>query len=257
MQGKRAGALLSTTGNEVDVERTGEIVSSPAAPIAVAGRLDWEFERFAIKTRPCLFSTTSEVGGMNSRFLKLAILLTLSGVCGCQTRQQPASTRQPVLVADEKKSVDPVVRNNALALLNDLLGDEKNLGKILLIKLESDELDRLVEAISKTAADGVKMLEAMAKADPNLDFKNLGLPSGEQATRKAIAKTKRSLLLHSSGPDFEFQLLQTQIQALSYGAHLAQVIAENESDPTLTGQFTNLSTSLNQLQERVVTMLRK
>src|ERR1700733_536367 len=57
------------------------------------------------------------------------------------------------------------LRNNAASLLADLLADEKNLGKILIIKHNSPQLGRLVKSISKTADDGSKQLEALAKND--------------------------------------------------------------------------------------------
>ena len=43
----------------------------------------------------------------------------------------------------EKKGFDMQTRNNALALLDDLLSDEKNVSKILIIKHNSDELGKL------------------------------------------------------------------------------------------------------------------
>ena len=76
------------------------------------------------------------------------------------------------------------VRNNAASLLADLLGDEKNVSKILIIKSNSDELGKLMKAISKTADDGKDQLEALAKADSTLNLNALQLPPGEIATRK-------------------------------------------------------------------------
>lgn len=156
----------------------------------------------------------------------------------------------------EKKGVDLQTRNNALALLDDLLGDEKNLSKILIIKHNSDELGKLVGDISKTAGDGAKMLESIAKTEPGLNLKATSLPSGEAAARKAISKTKEHELLHSKDAEFQFQLLLTQTEALNYGSHLAMVVAENESQPERTREFLRLSAELRNLQERVLAMLR-
>jgi hypothetical protein len=131
------------------------------------------------------------------------------------------------------------------------------LSKILLIKLESRELDHVVKSISATAADGAKWLESLARNEPGLKLENLGLPPGEEATRKAIAKTKQRLLLHSHGAEFEFQILLTQMQALNYGAHLASVLAEHEPNPAQAREFSELSARLNKLQDQVLAMLRK
>ena len=172
--------------------------------------------------------------------------------------QQSAANSEPPETSTSKKSAsDLATRNNALALLSDLLGDEKNLSKILIIKHNSDELGRLVEEISKSAGEGDKMLQALAKSEPALDLKAVNLPPGEAATRKAIAKTKEQLLLHSKDAEFEFQLLLTQTEALNYGAHLALVAAEDEPNADVTRELLRLSARFRELNEQVLTMLRK
>jgi hypothetical protein len=148
------------------------------------------------------------------------------------------------------------VRNNSLALLADLLGDEKNLSKILIVKHGSDELAKLVKDISQTSGDGAKTLELLVKTDSGLDLKRTNLPPGEAATRKAIAKTKESILLHSKDAEFEFQLLLTQSEGLNYGVHLAMVAAQNEPSAERVRDFLRLSTQLRDLHERVLAMLR-
>lgn len=153
-------------------------------------------------------------------------------------------------------TVDLPTRNNALALLYDLMGDEKNLGKVLLIKHHSDQLGKLVKDISNAAGEGVKMLNSMAKKEPGLNLKETDLPQGETATREAISKTKERELLHSADAEFELQLLLTQTDALSYGAHLAQVAAANESEEERRQELSSLSARLTALHEQVVAMLR-
>jgi len=143
-----------------------------------------------------------------------------------------------------------------MALLTDLLNDEKNLSKILLIKFESPEVDRLVTEISKRASEGANMLETIAKSDPSLIKTSLALPPGEIAARDAIAKTKKQQLLHTKGKEFEFELLLTQVQALNYGAHLASVIAKNEPQPDRAQQFSNLSVQFKKLYDEVIALLR-
>ena len=159
--------------------------------------------------------------------------------------------------AKSGKPMDALTRNNSLALLDELLNEEKNLSLILLIKRESVELNRLVKNISATAGRGAKRLQALMKRDPTLQLPGNGLPPGEKATREAIAKTKQHALLHSKGAEFEFQLLLTQAEALSYGVHLAQVAAENEPQTERAREFSNLSAELDQLYEQVLALLRK
>jgi hypothetical protein len=195
---------------------------------------------------------------MPSHLLKISALFLLCSLCACKSLQHPTATPSPSAPeTDEKSAADLQTRNNALALLDDLLNNEKNLSKILIIKRNSDELGRLVENISKTAGKGADSLESLAKSEPGLDLKKTNLPPGEAATRKAISKTKEHELLHSKDAEFEFQLLLTQVEAMNYGAHLAMVAADNESQPARTREFLELGAQLRNLREQVEAMLRK
>jgi len=185
----------------------------------------------------------------------LAMLLALA-LCGCQSFRSQ-SREEPTTNATESNNAKLPIRNNTLALLDDLLNDEKNVSKILIIKHNSDELGKLIKDISATAGDGAKTIEEFSKSMGDLDLKRLDLPPGEAATRKAISKTKEHLLLTSKDAEFEFQLLLTQVEALNYGAHLAMVVADSEKDPNGTREFLRLSAQLRDLRERVEAMLRQ
>ena len=193
---------------------------------------------------------------MNSHSLKPALLVVLCAIGACQSPPRSAPTSQNTASVTPHSNADLAVRNNAFALLADLLNDEKNLSKILLIKFESPEVDRLITQISKTAGEGSTMLEAISKNDPGLARTTLDLPPGEKSTRDAIAKTKKHQLLHTKGKEFEFELLLTQVQALNYGAHLASVIAANEPHSERARQFSNLSAQLTRLYGEVIALLR-
>lgn len=187
--------------------------------------------------------------------LKVLALVLLCGFCSCKTQQPDEASSATETGTFGKRNFDVVTRNNALALLDDLLGDEKNVSKILIIKHNSDELGRVIEDISKTAGEGAKTIEAWAKADPRLDLKQLNLPPGEAGARKEISKAKEHLLLHSKDEEFEFQLLLTQVEALNYGANLALVAAEEEPDADRTRALLSLSRQFRELHERVLAML--
>jgi hypothetical protein len=191
---------------------------------------------------------------MRSHPLNILALILLGSLCACQSVRPPGSAG---IVNSGGRTFDLSIRNNSLALLADLLGDEKNLSKILIVKHNSDELGKLVKDISQAAGDGAKMLDELAKTDPGINLKSTGLPPGEAATRKAISKTKESLLLHSKDEEFEFQLLLTQSEGLNYGAHLAMVAAENEPQAERVRDFLRLAAQLRELDERVLAMLRK
>jgi hypothetical protein len=149
------------------------------------------------------------------------------------------------------------LRNNAYSLLYDLLDDERHVSKLLIVKRDSRELNRLINRISDVSAEGVDRLKRFAAKDPSLNLKVMGLPPAEQATRKAIAETKRNQLLGRSGADFERTLLLTQMEALSYGTHLAGVAATNDFDPTRAGYLSTLSAALKHLHSEVAQLLFK
>jgi hypothetical protein len=194
-----------------------------------------------------------------SRFGWIASVVALVGSGGCVVSKN-ASEKGPV----PESSIAPVcpvnlqfhIRDNCASLLYDLLSDEKNLGKILIIKRESDSLHQLVKQISETSRRGARQLEQLAETDRTLHLQAPGLPSGDAATREAEAETKKNQLLHSKGAEFEFKLLLTQTEALSYGAHLAKVAAQNEPRPENARVFSNIQSELEKLYEQVCVELR-
>lgn len=192
---------------------------------------------------------------MRFHLLKLLALFILCNLCACQMpRTQKATSRESASATS--KAFDLPTRNNALALLDELLNEEKHLSKLLFIKRESAELNRLVKDISETADAGADQLQALKKNDPALAQAASALPPGEKATRESIAKVKQHALLHSSGTELEFQLLLTQAEALGYGSHLALVVAENDPQPARAREFLALSLRLKTLHGQVLAMLR-
>src|SRR5690348_15830544 len=122
----------------------------------------------------------------SSKFLAMLPALFL---CGCQSFQSPAGKMQTTngTPGNNRKLL---VRYNAMAVLDGVLNDEKNVIKILLVKHHSDELGKLIKDISGTAGQGAKMLDEVAKQETGLDLKQLDLPPGEMAVRQANSKTK-------------------------------------------------------------------
>jgi hypothetical protein len=199
--------------------------------------------------------TGSLEGTSMSRFMIGAVGIPGLLLALCASNLYSAEQTSPLL-KKTNHPVDAAVRDNALNLLCDLLSDEKNLSKLLIIKHASPELKLLVKSISNSAANSLKELETTLGIDPAKRATNLDLPAGETATRQAISKTKEHELLHSSGSELEFELLLTQVEALNYGAHLARVISENESDPGRARLVASVSDQLQQLLAQVTSRLR-
>ncbi|HEX3889823.1 MAG TPA: hypothetical protein VHX90_03140 [Verrucomicrobiae bacterium] len=186
-------------------------------------------------------------------FASIFWILFCAGIfCGCTALQKPAPAKSATAIPAEKLQM----RNNSVSLLYDLLGNEKNVSKVLIIKGSREELHSLIKAISATAGIATKQLDQLAEKDATLNLRALELPAGEKATRDAISKTKEKELLFSSGENFEFTLLLTQADALSYGWHLAKIAAENSTQPEQVQEFDSVSEAMQGLYKQVVALMR-
>lgn len=187
---------------------------------------------------------------MNRKHFLFALGLPLALGLGC--RLSP-----PVTPSSSKNgSTLRSVRANCYSLLSDLLGKERHVTTILIIKEERRELKALIKRIAETSGRAADQIKAFAKTDPALSLDRLLLPVGEVAVRDAIEKTSTDDLLHASGKDFEVKLLLTQTEALNYAAHLAQVAAVYEPDARQARTLQNLGREFQQLRQEAVSMLR-
>ncbi|HSY19271.1 MAG TPA: hypothetical protein VK815_13090 [Candidatus Acidoferrales bacterium] len=183
---------------------------------------------------------------------KLLLVVPLLGLlCGCAHIPKPLA---PAAVPGDVGKVQ--LRNNAASLLHDLLGDEKDVSKVFVIKNGNQELIQFIKLISNTAAEDEKQLEQLAQTDALLNLNALNLPPGETAARDAVAKSVERDLLFSAGANFEFNLLLTQTQALSYGWHLAKVAGENSTQPQEVERFKIISKALEVLYNEAVRQMR-
>ena len=210
----------------------------------------------AVFTRRCGEELPADIVALSTR-TRIFALLTLALLSGCQSPHPvPATPAAVELRPSGKQAVDAVVHDNAINLLHDLLGDEKNVSKVLIIKHASPAVKQLVKNISAAAGAGVKTLESFAPKDAAPNWDHLGLPPAEKAVREALAKTKEHELLQAAGNEFEFLLLLTQAEGLGYGTHLARLAAANEPDSGHARQLADLGEALEHLHKEVLALLR-
>jgi len=184
-------------------------------------------------------------------------LAALIWVCGCASQQTtPAQSQGPGPTPASGDAAKLQLRNNAASLLRDLLDDEKNVGKVFVIK-HGEEVKPLVKLIAAAAEANENELLQLTNADPELNLQALDLPPGEKAARDAEAKSEEHELLFTSGAQFEFNLLLTQEEAQNYGSHLAKVAAENSSQPEEVATFTRISEGMKHLYEQTVREMRQ
>lgn len=174
----------------------------------------------------------------------LAVLLAAS--LGCASSAEPSRTQDA-----------RVSSGHGYALLYEILGQERQVSRLLQIKGEREALETVIDAIAATCGKAYERLEALAKADPGLDLADTGLPSEEVRTRKAIAATRQGQLLAASGRELELQLLLTQNEALTYIAHLADTLSRSEPDPARLAFVRELWKDVTRLQEDVLALVRR
>jgi hypothetical protein len=143
------------------------------------------------------------------------------------------------------------------ALLYEILGQERQVSQLLIIKGEREVLEAVIDAIADTCGDAYERLEQLAEQEPKLDLSDTGLPAEEVRTREAIAATRRDLLLAASGRELELQLLLAQNEALTYAAHLADTVARSESHPERLAFARALWKDLTRLLQDVQKLLRR
>ena len=174
------------------------------------------------------------------------VLLAAAVLTGCQS---------PKAGPPGGSGAAQAARNNCYSLLHQLLDDQKHVSLLRLIKREQDDVKSLVKKIAAVSGAGSKLLEEFARHDPSITLDDLRLPSGEAATREAIASTKKKELLSQSGEEFELSLLLTQTEALSYASHLAKVASENESQPERARAVAGVSADMKNLYQEVFALL--
>ena len=174
--------------------------------------------------------------------LLIACMLT-----GCSTIQKVLPT-----VAWEKIRV----RNEGYSLLYQLLNQESDAAKILIIKHADRPIADIIKEIASTSGQAKKELELFQKNDRHLNLKVPHLPESELKTRAAIETTVTKQLLFSSGKTFEVRFLFTQAEAMNYVAHLAQVLHDQEADQLRQKFLATLAERCTLLHDRVMELLK-
>jgi hypothetical protein len=187
---------------------------------------------------------------MNPMRAGLGLLLGIV-LMGCATKPPAAA---PETLAPSRDS-SLAIRNQGYSLLYKLLSDEKNVSKLLVVKNENFDVGELIKKIARTTGAAAKELEAFAKGDPHLHLNIDGLPVAEKETRELIAKTRAKELVTKTGEKFELRILLTQIEAMSYGAHLAVVVQSHETDESRRKFLGDVSQQLQELHQAIIDLM--
>lgn len=148
------------------------------------------------------------------------------------------------------------VRNEGYSLLYQLMSQESDAAKLLIIKHADPPVADLIKEIASTCTQAQKELALFKTADRHLSFTMSNLPQIEQKTRAAMESTVTKELLFSSGKKFEVRFLFTQVEAMNYGAHLAQVLHAQETDPLRQKFLTTLAAHCTTFHDRLMERLK-
>jgi hypothetical protein len=143
-------------------------------------------------------------------------------------------------------------------LLHSLLDNEASLPLLLDIKHAPKDIQDYAVRISKTAKDGLAVMQKMRDANPSVNWDKNPLPKMEQDVRASItAEKEHQLLFGTSNGDFVRALLVSQAEASKYAANIAKVLASQEMDPDHRRDFSRISAQWQALYETDFQLLRK
>jgi len=174
------------------------------------------------------------------------LIVCALAVAGCSTVQKALPT-----AAWHKARV----RNEGYSLLYQLMSQDSDVAKILIIKHADPPVADVIKEIASTCGQAKKELEQFHEKDRHLSFEMTNLPQIEQKTRAAIESTVTKQLLFSSGKTFERRLLFTQAESMNYAAHLATVLHNQEDNPARQAFLATLSQQCTTLHDRVMGLL--
>jgi hypothetical protein len=178
--------------------------------------------------------------------IKKLLIVSVLAVTGCSTIQKVL----PTAAWHQAR-----VRNEGYSLLYQLMSQESDVAKILIIKHTEPPVNDVIKEIASTCNQAKKELDVFHERDQHLSFEMTNLPQDEQKTRAAIESTVTKQLLFSSGKTFERRLLLTQAQAMNYSAHLAIVLHDQENNPDRKIFLAKLSDHCTALHDKVIDLL--
>jgi hypothetical protein len=187
--------------------------------------------------------TPYKEGSRKIRRLRLACALTLAMVAtGCAALDTAFS---PDKKAESKSATRTQVPNldpqrlmlaEGYSMLYRDAGSLDATDLILYVKVESDQLDEIVTAVSEFGGELKKDLERIAKDYPGVRINLDPLPAMETRKRAALAKDRAlyfAPIIGKGGREYERTVLISFSNAFNHESHLAQVMAAEEPDAGL------------------------
>jgi hypothetical protein len=181
----------------------------------------------------------------------------LGVVAGCglfETDPVQSPGVAPTSAADEDE-ITLRERAEGYAILHDLLSDESNVSKLLIIKSPPKDVERIIHQIADAAKIAQEEIAAWFEDDDSVDLEVSRLPAMELRARSSIGAAKAKELILPGGDD-TLLLLMSQFSALEYAEHLAEELADVEPDASRKARLRDFAETFSGLKGAVFATLR-
>jgi len=179
------------------------------------------------------------------RGLAIAMLAAIVGGCGVFPKRLPEREQGRRTISE------------GYSLLYFAVSEQKWADKVLLVKFESADLERVVTRIAKYAAALKPRLEDLAKRYPAIHLEPPPPTEVEQRARRAQYHERLRDMLGASGRDFEREMLLTQYASLDELRHLAAVMVEVETGENRRTFWKEVQTEFDAEYGGVLDLLRR
>jgi len=182
---------------------------------------------------------------MSRRLAVLSVALLACSACALRSRPAP------------ERELGRRTISEGYSLLYFAVSEQKWSDKILLVKLESDELDKVITRIAKYAGALKPRLEDLAQRYPAIRLEPPPPTEIEQRARKAQYHERLKDVLARSGRDFERELLLLQYCSLDELRHLAAVMVDEETETNRRTFWREVRTEFDEEYAQVVGLLQR
>jgi hypothetical protein len=178
---------------------------------------------------------------------RLGVLAAAGAIAAC------LSSANPKLSSHNEGPMREV--NEGYSLLHQLMSDETDVSKILILKHADDPVANAVKEIAHACQAAKTRMDDFPKTDVRIEFDVPDLPRVEQESRDLDSSIEEKELLFSSGKTFELRLIYSQAQAMEYGEVLCKALAAREDDAGRKAFVTDLSKQCADFRDRLLGLL--
>jgi len=194
---------------------------------------------------------------MHSRTALLLTILLGNLITGCAHVAEP---RDKTATKAPKLSKQRQVLSEGYSLLYQDAQTFDASELVLLVKTESDAMNKVVTSVAAMGDQMTKDLQRIAKANPGVRIDLDPLPEMEKRKRKALSMTRAkefAPVVGKGGREYERTMLVSFANGLNHERHLCKVMAEAETDASLKKFLFETETKYDALYEAVMTLLNK